>query len=209
MGHASRKFNGRYVLQGNGLRDETGDVALSNERSSASATLDAAKAIVAIGCQEGNALQQAGAEQAYTQAEMGEYAPVDPLDSSKGMIKTEVSVILPPECLPKEWGNKYHCPVVRLKKALHGHADSGGYWERHCDAGLRKAGIAPVPNWSSVSYQAELDLTLMVYVDDFKKAGPSGDMAEGWRRIMRYLDLDPPGSSVIVSVAATVLGTGR
>ena len=74
---------------------------------------------------------------------MGELTPVDPADPSKGMIKTETWVILPPECRPKAWGNKYHCPVVRLKKALYGHADSGGYWERHCDSGLQKVGFVP------------------------------------------------------------------
>ena len=192
-GHPNRKFKGRYVLQGNDVRDEEGDVALFNELSSSPATLEAAKGVDAIGLQEGYGLEQADARQAYTQAEMGDLTPVDPNDASKGMIKTETWVILPPECCPKEWGNKYHTPVVRLKKALYGHADSGGYWERHCDSGLRKCGFAPVENWPSVYYNAELDLTLMVYVDDFKMAGPKANLAKGWARIQKHLDLDEPG----------------
>ena len=192
-GHANRKYKGRYVLQGNDVRDEEGDVALFNELSSSPATLEAAKAVDAVGLQEGYDLQQADAQQAYTQAEMGELTPVDPADPSKGMVKTETWVILPPECRPKSWGNKYHCPVVRLKKALYGHADSGGYWERHCDSSLRKVGFAPVPNWPSVYHHAGLDLTLMVYVDDFKMAGPKGNLAAGWRLIQKHLNLDEPG----------------
>ena len=34
---------------------------------------------------------------------------------------------------------------------------------------------------------------LTVYVDDFKLAGPAGNLKEGWRLISDYLDVEKPG----------------
>ena len=46
--------------------------------------------------------------------------------------------------------------------------------------------------WQSIFYHAELDLLLVVYVDDFKMAGPQANLAEGWKRISSVIDMDPP-----------------
>ena len=74
---------------------------------------------------------QADAKQAYVQADLGG--------------KDEHWVVLPKECHPTEWKTdpkvmKMRKPVVRLKKALYGHPDSGGYWERHCASSLQAQG---------------------------------------------------------------------
>lgn len=191
-GNKLRKYKGRYVLQGNDVSDEEGSHAIFNELSSSPATLESAKAVV-IGLQDGYAIEQAGAKQVYTQAEIGEIAPVDPVDPSKGTIKTGTWVLLPPECQPASWKGKYQLHVVRLRKALYGHADSGGYWERHCDAGRRKGGFNPIPHWPSMYHHAKLDLSLMVYVDDFKMAGSAANLSKGWKLIASQLDIDQPG----------------
>ena len=69
---------------------------------------------------------------------------------------------LPPEAAPSEcnWG-KYRRPVVPLRKALYGHPNAGTFWEQHCDE-----------EWPSVYIHEKLQLVLVVYVDDFKMAGP-------------------------------------
>ena len=77
---------------------------------------------------------------------------------------------------------------MRLGKALYGHPAAGGAWEGHCDVKLKEIGFLPVPNWSSVYYQKEWDLLLMVYVDDFKMSGPQQNMGKGWKAIRAKLD---------------------
>ena len=77
-------------------------------------------------------------------------------------------------------------------KALYGHPDAGGDWERHCNSHLAKCGFTPVEHWPSMLLNEELNLVLMVYVDDFKMSGPEKSLAEGWKRITRGLDIDDP-----------------
>ena len=45
--------------------------------------------------------------------------------------------------------------------------------------------------WQSIFYHAELDWLFVVYVDDFKMAGPEANLAEGWTRISSVIDMDP------------------
>lgn len=71
-----------------------------------------------------------------------------------------------------------------------GHPDSGGCWEKHCDKHLATVGLKPVPDWRSVFWNKKLKLLLAVYVDDFKMAGPSGNMAEGWKLIRQEIKMD-------------------
>ena len=60
--------------------------------------------------------------------------------------------------------------------ALYGHPDAGGDWEKHCDAMLKEVGFKALrENWPSMCYNAELDASLMVYVDDFKMAAPKAN----------------------------------
>ena len=71
-------------------------------------------------------------------------------------------------------------PVVRVRKALYGHPDAPGLWERHLEQGLSEVDFEPIDeNWPSVFFHKRLQLFLMVYVDDFKLAGPSDNLAEG------------------------------
>ena len=71
--------------------------------------------------------------------------------------------------------------------------DAGGIWEKHCETQLKSVGWIPIlPEiWQSVFYHPELELMLVVYVDDFKMAGPTKNMGEGWKGINSVLDMDP------------------
>ena len=156
MGPEKRKYKYRVVFQGNRVINQNYDAAIFQDLGSSPATLEASRAVDAFGSRQGSAIDVVDAEQAYVQAEM------------KG---TPTWVCLPPEQRTGKAATMRQ-PVFRLKKALYGHADSGGYWERQCDSGLRKAGFVPVNNWPSMYHHGKLDWTLMVYVDDFKMAGP-------------------------------------
>ena len=174
----ARKYKGRSVFQGNDVKDENWDVAIFNELGSAPATMQAGKAVDAYGLLAGNSVQQCDAEQAYIQSELG---------------GVPTWVRLPKERWPPAWIKQgLRDPVVPLRLALYGHPDSGGYWEKHCEKHLLSQGFKPVPEWRSCYWQAELKLLLVVYVDDFKMAGPSAALAEGWSRIRKAIRTEDP-----------------
>ena len=177
-GHDDRKWKGRSVFQGNRVSDEHIDHAIFSELGSSPASMEAAKVIDVFGSQPGYSKQQADAKQAYTQALF------------KGV---ETWVRLPRNRWPKEWQG-FQDPVVPLLLALYGHPDSGGIWEKHCEDQLKTVGWTPVlPEiWQSIFYHAELDLLLVIYVDDFKMAGPAKNLDKGWKTVESVIDMDPP-----------------
>ena len=157
-GDPNRKYKGRSVFQGNKVVDENSDHALFAEMSSSPASMEAGKILDVFGSQPGYVIQQADAKQAYPQALF------------KGVATW---VRLPRNRWPKSWKGM-NDPVVPLKLALYGHPDSGGIWEKHCETQLKKVGFeaALTDIWKSVFYHPVKKLLLVVYVDDFKLAGP-------------------------------------
>ncbi|CAE7248212.1 unnamed protein product [Symbiodinium natans] len=173
-----RKFKGRTVFQGNNVRDENNDTALFSELGSSPATMEAGKVLDAYGHAPNHGVEQADGKQAYTQTTL------------KG---ADTWVRLPRERWPKEWIGKYKDPVVRLRLALYGHPDSGGFWEQHCEKRLKEVGFELVypAAWPSVFFHPTLRLLLAVYVDDFKMAGPKENLAKGWELIGSRIDMVP------------------
>ena len=171
-GDPNRKYKGRSVFQGNKVLDENSDHALFAELGSSPASMEAGKIIDVYGSQPGFTKQQADARQAYTQALF------------KG---TETWVRLPRNRWPKSWSGMKD-PVAPLRLALYGHPDSGGIWEQHCTKELTKAGfVAVLPDiWPSVFHHPKLDLLLVIYVDDFKMAGPEKNMDKGWKLLWGF-----------------------
>ena len=166
-GDKRKKFKYRVVFQGNQVVTQNWEVALFQDLGSSPATMEAGKYVDAYGCAPGHSCEQADAEQAYVQAEL------------QGV---ETWVALPKEAWPKSWHKKgYDRPVVKLKKALYGHPDSGTFWEEHCDQALKKVGFEPIheSNWPSCYFHQDLKLKLSVYVDDFKMSGPTENLKKG------------------------------
>ena len=98
------------------------------------ASMEASKAADCYGSVPDFDIEIADAVQAYVQA---------------ALQGTPTWVCLPPEERPASW-SKFRKPVVRLRKALYGHPDSGTYWEKHCDAHVKKVGFSPVSEeWPS------------------------------------------------------------
>ena len=84
-------------------------------------------------------------------------------------------------------------PSCRLRLALYGHPDSGGHWERHCESHLKKVGFEAIRDWRSVFWHRELATLLVVYVDDFKLAGPEGNLPKAWDLIRSGVRTENPG----------------
>ena len=162
-----RKVKGRVVFQGNQVRDENWEAAMFQELSSCPATMEAAKAADCYGLLEGHVVEQADAEQAYTQSKLG---------------GTPTWIRLPRERWPKAWANMRD-PVCPLVLALYGHPDAGGYWERHCAAHLRSVTFRDIPDWRSCFWHPLHKVYLTVYVDDFKMAGPQRSVSLAWADI--------------------------
>ena len=105
----NRKYKGRAVFQGNNVWDEEGNWAIFQELGSCLATMEAERCADAYVLMPGHSVQQADAEQAYTQAEID---------------GTPTWVRLPHEQWPTSWAGVSDS-VCPLKLALYGHPDSG------------------------------------------------------------------------------------
>ncbi len=183
-----QKYKYRVVFQGNNVVDANWQAAMFQDLGSSPASMESGKLLDFIGTlREDHGIQQADAEQAYVQAKLS--GPT-------------TWIYVPDEAWPDEWyywnadgtkgAPKYEKPVVILEKALYGHPDAGTLWEKHCDQRLRQCGFKPIESWPSCYYHARLDLTLSVYVDDFKLAGPAGNLSEGWDLIRKHIHMEDP-----------------
>ena len=96
--------------------------------------------------------------------------------------------------MESQHGLKYWKPMVPMVLALYGHPDSGGIWEQHLNASLAKKGWRQIlpEMWQSIFRHDGLDLILVVYVDEFKMAGPKNNLAKGWAGIRSVVDLGEP-----------------
>jgi hypothetical protein len=54
---------------------------------------------------------------------------------------------------------------------------------------LLEVGFVLIREWRSCYWHEKLRLHLVVYVDDFKMAGPKENMTEGWRLIQKGVNM--------------------
>ena len=174
-GHPDRKMKGRIVFQGNNVKDQDGNYAIFAELSSCPVAMEASKVCDFYGCLKGHTVEQADARQAYVQSELG---------------GTDTWVELPRELWPDAWAG-FRRPVCRLLMALYGHPDAGGYWEKKSFKIIQAAGFVPIDSWHSVFWNPKTKVLLIVYVDDFKAAGPVDAVKKTWQDL-KDIDMDPP-----------------
>ena len=149
------------------MRDQDNRWAIFQEITSSPATMEAGKIADAYGMLPGNEIEMADGESAYTQAEL--QGP-------------PTWVRIPRERWPQSWVDEGLVdPVCPLRLALYGHPDAGGFWERHCEKAVSEVGFTFLPDWPSVFFHKDLKLMLVIYVDDFKLAGPRESLAKGRR----------------------------
>ncbi len=200
-------MKGRAVLLGDNVRDQDFSWAECCELGSSPPSMEAAKALNAMGSLLGYKVKTGDARGAYTQSRL------------RG---AETWVALPENRWPKAWKGKYRRPVVRLILSLYGHADAGGFWEEHCEEQLLSDGFERLAEeWQGVFWHEETCSLLIVCVDDFKLAAKHQEHDAIWKSIRAVIDMDPEtlggrflgcSHERITTTAAnvhTILGTPR
>ena len=80
-----------------------------------------------------------------------------------------------------------------LKKALYGHPESGGHWERHLEAAINKIGGRAVEGHPSSFIFDEERILLSIYVDDLLMSGPEAAHKGLWKKLREAgIKLDDP-----------------
>lgn len=84
--------------------------------------------------------------------------------------------------------------MVPMVLALYGYPDSGGIWEKHLNEQVAKKGWKQIlPDvWQSIFYHPENQCILVVYVDDFKLAGPTEQLPNAWKSLQSAINLGDP-----------------
>ena len=149
-------------------------MAIFQELGSAPAAMSATKMCDGFGLLPGHTVETADAEQAYINAQL------------KG---APTYIRLPRERLPKQFQHMRD-PVFRLKLALYGHPDSGGHWEKYAEDMLAELGWKQISGgWRSCFWHPQENCFLVVYVDDFRMAGPEKSLPKMWEAIRGRIKL--------------------
>ncbi len=180
-----RRYKGRVVFQGNYVVDEFGAQTFVPDQGSGAPFMTASRLLDAIALLPGCSGQQSDAPQAYAQTKLG-----------KGLEDEcrETWVRLPKDKWPNGWHGKYRDLVCPLVRALYGHPLSGTYLENYYDEiVVKKCGFEKVVGWECLYVHRALRVFLSVYVDDFKLAGESKNLAKAWELMPdNKLILGPP-----------------
>ena len=98
-----------------------------------------------------------------------------------------------PEGRPTGWDDGgFRTSVVRFRKALSGHPDSGGFWEEYCNKRLLEAGFKPIVAWPSCFWHDKLKHMLSAYVDGFGLSGPKQSLKAGWAILRKIIQMEEP-----------------
>ena len=79
-----------------------------------------------------------------------------------------------------------------LERALYGHPESGGHWERHLSAAVHPLGGEAVKEHPSSFWFEESRLLLTVYVDDLLLSGPEEAHTPFWTKLRQSIDIENP-----------------
>ena len=173
-----QKVKGRIVYRGDCAKDEEGAAAVYRELGANPTSVQGLNACLAYGALPGHATSAADAIKAYVQALL------------KSKFQTWIE--LPPELRPKWWRDKFVRPVVLLLRALYGHPEAGGLWEKHLKQVLRQLGGEEVPEYPGNFWFPETKLLLSTYVDDLTLSGPQEEHQRFWDRLTALVDVEPP-----------------
>ena len=105
----------------------------------------------------------------------------------------ETYVCIPKELWPKEWHEKgFKQPCCKLNKALYGHPEAGGHWERHLTNAIEQCGGIAIANHPSSFWFPESSLLLTVYVDDLLLSGPATEHDKLWALLEEKINIEDP-----------------
>ena len=140
-----------------------------------------AKFLDAIARMPGCSGQESDADSAYTQVV---------LEDMEDAVETWVTI--PRQRRPRDWDPNITDPVCRMRINLYGHPLAGLYWEKHCQKAIYAAGFEKIKGHECIYVHRKKQLFPSVYVDDFKMAGNSFNLAGMWETLSKRIFLDPP-----------------
>ena len=82
--------------------------------------------------------------------------------------------------------------MVLLVKALYGHPEAGGHWERHLKGIIKRLGGEEIPEFPGNFFFPDTRLMLSTYVDELTLAGPKESHAPFWKALCGMVDVEPP-----------------
>ena len=83
-------------------------------------------------------------------------------------------------------------PVVQLKKALYGHPEAGGHWEKHLEKIIKALGGQAIKDHPSCFwFPKPKELFLIVYVDDLLLSGPAHLHEDFWKELGARVNIEP------------------
>ena len=183
---AKRRAKARMCFRGDCAKDEHGKAAVYQDLGASPAGIFDINANIAYGCCPGNMTTASDALQAYLQSHLKS--------------ANETWLAIPEELWPadgswqklgfKNYGD--HRPMCRLNKALYGHPEAGGHWERHLTKALLELGFTKVPEHKSTFWFAEAQQLLTIYVDDLLLSGPAHSQHAVWEKIRSKVDTEKP-----------------
>ena len=121
-----QKYEGRVVLRGDVVKDDSGSYAVFTEQGSSASQMTAAEVMDIISRLPGCAGQAADAVSAYTQVKMKDAPKLLKIPNSEC---PDIWICLPRHKWPKSWSSNED-PVVPLERNLYGHPLAGLLWER-------------------------------------------------------------------------------
>jgi len=163
------RYKGRICFRGDNVKDQDGAVAVFQELSSSPTAVQGVNANIAYGCLPGHKYTVSDAIRAYVQSLL------------KSRYKTWCRI--PRDLWPAHWKGKYKAPMCLLVKALYGHPESGGHWERHLTEAVLASGGIAIPEHPSSFWFPDTKLMLSVYVDDLLLSGPAENHNKLWNQL--------------------------
>ncbi|CAE7028491.1 GIP [Symbiodinium sp. CCMP2592] len=173
-----QKVKGRIVYRGDCAKDEEGAAAVYRELGANPTSVQGLNACLAYGSLPGHQSSAADAVKAYVQALLKS--------------KYQTWIELPPELRPAWWRECFAKPVVLLLRALYGHPEAGGLWEKHLKEVLRNMGGQELPEYPGNFWFPETKLLLSTYVDDLTLSGPQEEHQPFWDALCKVVDVEPP-----------------
>ena len=184
-----QKYEGRVVLRGDIVKDDSGAYAVFTEQGSSASQTTAAKVMDVVARLPDCDGEADDAVPAYTQVKLEDAPKLRKIPKS---VCLDVWKRLPRHTWPKSWAN-IEDPVVPLERKNR-HPLAGLLWERHFELVLLELGWENVPNEECLFVHRKHGLFLSVYVDHIKIAGKKQNMAFMWKKEMKNVDPDEPNS---------------
>ncbi len=140
-GMHSANPKGEPLFLGDNVRDEYFNWAEFAELSSNPPSMEASRAVDAVGSLDGYRLKYGDAKGAYTQSYL---------------LGVDTWVALPENRWPKHWRGKYKNPLVPLIWALYSHPDARGRWEARCEGKILALGFVKIAEeWTSLYWHPQ------------------------------------------------------